>query len=80
MAQICATVGQEHPGCLFASSVATGLDHGDCAMVSTGLSVLEEQLAGFGLNRELAVIRSDSLGQLRGPFSELDASYTIHCM
>ena len=80
VAQICAMVGAEHPGCLIASSVATGLDHGDCAMVSTGLSVLEEQLSGFGLNRELAVIRADALGELRGPFSELDASYTIHCM
>ncbi|MDP6943519.1 MAG: hypothetical protein QF464_05165, partial [Myxococcota bacterium] len=78
--QICQMVGIDHPGCLIASSVATGLEHGDCAMVSKGLPILEEKLAGFGLNRELAVIRADHLGELRGPFSELDASYMIHCM
>lgn len=76
---ICNTVGQDHPSCLTASALTTGLDHGDCTLASQALPILETQLAGFGLNRELAVIRADTLGQLREPYNQLRASYLMHC-
>jgi len=79
VSRICQVVGAEHPSCLSAGAAATGVDQADCALAKQALPLLEDQLKSFGLNRELAVIRSDELGELRAPFDELSASYAIRC-
>ncbi len=78
--EICRVVGAEHPGCLTASALGTGLDHMNCRMAAQALPVLEGQLSNFGLNREFAVIRTDGLGQFRGPFDALEFSYASRCL
>ena len=78
--QICKIVGAEHPSCLTASALGTGLDHGDCLMAGKALPILKDQLSNFGLNRELAVIRTDSLGQFRSPFDSLEYSFASRCL
>ena len=78
--QICRIVGGEHPGCLTASALGTGLDHGDCQMAREALPVLNDQLASFGLNRELAMFRKDSLGELRTPYEALEYSFASSCL
>jgi hypothetical protein len=79
MTEICQIVGIDHPACLTASAVSMGLEYADCAIATDGLPVLEDQLANFGLNRQFAVIRSDGLGELRGPFDDLELSYALRC-
>ena len=76
---ICRMVGQEHPGCLTAAALATSLDYGDCAMATQAVPVLSDQLSNFGLNREFAVIRADTLGELRDPFERLEFSFATRC-
>lgn len=78
--QICRVVGSEHPSCLTASALGTGLDHGDCRMAEDALPVLNDQLANFGLNRELAMLRKDRLGELRAPYDALEYAFAAACL
>ena len=77
---ICRMVGSEHPSCLTASALGTGLDHGDCGMAGEALPVLADQLSNFGLNREFAMIRTDRLGEFRAPFDALEYSFASSCL
>jgi hypothetical protein len=76
---ICQLVGADHPSCLTASALGTGLDLGDCGMATQALPVLADQLSNYGLNREFAVIRTDSLGEFRVPFDALEYSFASIC-
>jgi hypothetical protein len=76
---ICRAVGAEHLSCLTAVTFSAGLEHGDCGLAAETLPILAEQLSNYGLNRELAVIRTDSLGGFRDPFNALEYSLATSC-
>ena len=79
VASICSTVGAEHPSCLTASALGTGLDLGNCKMAAEALPVLSEQLSNYGLNREFAMIRTDRLGAFRKHFDSLEYAFASTC-